>query len=629
MEIEHWCPICDRQILPTANLASNVEEDSPLDSPKASSPVGEEPQTPTTPITQNQTKNTSSRPRQSSPATTRKKATNSTGGTKGSRPGLHRSKTTQGNIHHKKKSAINLGDINLIQEYVMPPVPDDYQEDREVGTATGAKTSRIGTISREEPNTDAGAPAGVADDGDVVVLRRTRRDRLHSLGRHMKAMPLPALGPDAVIDENMVAPPALRPKTSGKPKTGTKLRPKPLILTSAESATLTNDKASTTGSNQIITGEANEIITPASPVRSPPVPEYLQARFFCSQECYNVALGVDSPKVQQHSDANEEKADHVALSFRRAPGSILSSSTPLIAALLSDTEYPVFRHGLRPREKRNRPKIKLQTNDAIERDSKEKLSRRRSGRGEARRHSVAVLDGYPVASIDRPKWMMDEEEDWESYCLARKADTYCTYDQWKALRHEARVKRLLNDPKGLTPIKPAASGKETIRNGDLIDDTKTSSVLCSSKQPTTKPSADSIRRGGRVLPPLLIKTHICVATSPTTPSNPMLSPTKVEGLSYYAPSSSPEPITAVTGSGSSGEESSGTQASPRKNLPRGNDRTARHTLLQSLPQTPKPSESTLDHVDRVETAETGSPVVSFLGANQAFPRMISTLLPRF
>ncbi|KAG8806943.1 hypothetical protein FRC18_005824, partial [Serendipita sp. 400] len=441
MEIEHWCPICDRQILPTANLASNVEEDSPLDSPKASSPVGEEPQTPTTPITQNQTKNTSSRPRQSSPATTRKKATTSTGGTKGSRPGLHRSKTTQGNIHHKKKSAINLGDINLIQEYVMPPVPDDYQEDREVGTATGAKTSRIGTISREEPNTDAGAPAGVADDGDVVVLRRTRRDRLHSLGRHMKAMPLPALGPDAVIDENMVAPPALRPKTSGKPKTGTKLRPKPLILTSAESATLTNDKTSTTGSNQILTDEANEIITPASPVRSPPVPEYLQARFFCSQECYNVALGVDSPKVQQHSDANEEKADHVALSFRRAPGSILSSSTPLIAALLSDTEYPVFRHGLRPREKRNRPKIKLQTNDAIERDSKEKLSRRRSGRGEARRHSVAVLDGYPVASIDRPKWMMDEEEDWESYCLARKADTYCTYDQWKALRHEARVKR--------------------------------------------------------------------------------------------------------------------------------------------------------------------------------------------
>ncbi|KAG8815060.1 hypothetical protein FRC18_001668 [Serendipita sp. 400] len=109
----------------------------------------------------------------------------------------------------------------------------------------------------------------------------------------------------------------------------------------------------------------------------------------------------------------------------------------------------------------------------------------------------------------------------------------------------------------------------------------------------------------------------------------MLSPTKVEGLSYYAPSSSPEPITAVTGSGSSGEESSGTQASPRKNLPRGNDRTARHTLLQSLPQTPKPSESTLDHVDRVETAETGSPVVSFLRANQAFPRMISTLLPRF
>ncbi|KAG8827413.1 hypothetical protein FRC17_007842 [Serendipita sp. 399] len=299
-----------------------------------------------------------------------------------------------------------------------------------------------------------------------------------------------------------------------------------------------------------------------------------------------------------------------------------------------------------------------------------------------RRHSVAVcLEGHvPTIAIDRPWWVIDEEEDWESYCLARETGTThrCTsYDQWKTLRHQQRVQKVQEEAEDVARfsdsrvVAAAAAAKARKRSllrvasqpalndsrssgwrDDLVDErpphrTRESSTTVSSSSSGTRSSSSvatplemampkplpastkdemgghclessvvvrkrrnsrrlpvdlkgftpldgqlakeakftssssnihtlsqldtgSIRRNSaRVLPPLVIKTHVSVGTSPTTPSKPVLSPKKLEGYPSFGISgcSSPEPVTTATGSGSgsSGEESSGgSQTSPRK-----------------------------------------------------------------
>ncbi|KAG8813529.1 hypothetical protein FRC17_001506, partial [Serendipita sp. 399] len=346
-----------------------------------------------------------------------------------------------------------------------------------------------------------------------------------------------------------------------------------------------------------------------------------------------------------------------------------------------------------------------------------------------RRHSVAVcLEGHvPTIAIDRPWWVIDEEEDWESYCLARETGTThrCTsYDQWKTLRHQQRVQKVQEEAEDVARFSDsraaAAAAKARKRSllrvasqpalndsrssgwrDDLVDErpaprTRESSTTVSLSSSGTRSSSSvatplemaipkplppstkdemgnhrlessvvvrkrrnsrrlpvdlkgftpldgqltkeakgastsssniqldtgSIRRNAaRVLPPLVIKTHVSVGTSPTTPSKPVLSPKKLEGYPSFGISgcSSPEPVTTATGSsgsGSSGEESSGdgSQTSPRKkSTTRSGECLDRPDLPyhHEFPLCDNSSKVAVDYdVERMEPLlETGSPVV--------------------
>ena len=169
MEIDHWCPVCDCQILPASSVAqpqASTSGDQGSASSKDGTTLGATPTaaSPTAKI------DTNAQPRASTPSGVRKRVTAGAG--KASRPGLRRSKTTNGHVFTKKRATARADVDDLIQEFAL--LANQSQDD---GTATGAKASRMRTITSDTdgcPNAHEGAVEHVG------VLRRVESDRPRS-----------------------------------------------------------------------------------------------------------------------------------------------------------------------------------------------------------------------------------------------------------------------------------------------------------------------------------------------------------------------------------------------------------------------------------------------------------------
>jgi hypothetical protein len=121
-EIEHWCPVCDRLILPSRKLVgpvpSTLASDNEIKVSTQTSPFTNEAPTPTTPTSAQQQRSTST----STPVLRRKSAQ---GNVRGGRPMLHRSKTSMQNamtgLHHKRQKPdhANRSNPNFVQDFLV------------------------------------------------------------------------------------------------------------------------------------------------------------------------------------------------------------------------------------------------------------------------------------------------------------------------------------------------------------------------------------------------------------------------------------------------------------------------------------------------------------------------------
>jgi len=121
-EIEHWCPVCDRLILPSRKLVGPVPSSSRPSATlasdnetKVSSPFTNEAPTPTTSTSAQRSTSTST------PVLRRKSAQ---GNVRGGRPMLHRSRTSMLNattgLHHKRqKPDHNRSNPNFLQDFLV------------------------------------------------------------------------------------------------------------------------------------------------------------------------------------------------------------------------------------------------------------------------------------------------------------------------------------------------------------------------------------------------------------------------------------------------------------------------------------------------------------------------------
>lgn len=431
-------------------------------------------------------------PRASTPSGVRKRVTAGAG--KASRPGLRRSKTTNGHVFTKKRAATHADVDNLIQEFMLPA--NQSQDD---GTATGAKASRMRTIT---PDTDGCVHAQEGAVEHIGVLRRVESDRPRS-PRTNDQFALQPQAPGNV--DTPAAPPVPRIKSSSRLKNG-KPRPKAINLSTRPDAKEGSPTKKITESSQSPLGQTPDGER-ANPVLGDKVSprefshENLAGQLFCSQACYDVAVRGDSPDTSRpRTPLPSGDADSVVVKCSELrydmpwlrPGAIRRRSHALFG--FDDEEDPdspflpsqddeqdgLYAPPLRPfgppAEEPAQPKLgdnrRLSTTTELslsfrrtpgalqasptkgspietgrpllfERSSHRRRQIQRENEVvEKRRHTVA-FDGVERSDSTRtPWWLVDEREDWKTYWEARETGLELTFEEWQILRHRKRVEQV-------------------------------------------------------------------------------------------------------------------------------------------------------------------------------------------